>query len=109
MFQPDEENGIRNAIILWAFLFVIIYIFLSMTSCATGSETPKVACPSPEFENYKPELLGEFIEHSEYAKEGCKRHYGPRACLIKLKRKGFRDYHATCKVMPDAISINYSL
>lgn len=109
MFQPDEPNGIRNCIILWIIGFILFYILFTIHGCATKSETPEVYCPSPELVNYKDHLVKEFVEHVQYAQDGCIRHYGPRACLIKLTRKGYRDYHATCQVMPESTNIDYSL
>lgn len=96
MFQPDEPNGLRNIMILW---FVLFLVLLAVTSCET------IPAPLPNEEDRCPstEIVGsdlssdEVLEHMLYALKGCEKYYGKGACLVRLVRVSPRNYHAVCR------------
>jgi hypothetical protein len=80
------------------------YLLLTvlLAGCTTTSPSKMLApqvqasCPLPEIISQEP-VDDVDREHAQVAQKGCKKYYGEGACLVKLIKKGERNYYAICK------------
>jgi hypothetical protein len=80
------------------------YLLLAvlLVGCTTTSPSKMLApqmdrkCDAPEIISKDP-VDNTDKQHMGYAQKGCVKYYGEGACLVKLIKKGERNYYAVCR------------
>jgi hypothetical protein len=73
-----------------------------LAGCTTASPS-KMLAPQMDRKCDAPEILSQQSvdevdrEHAVHAQRGCIKFYGEGACLVKLIKKGERNYYAICR------------
>lgn len=83
---------------------LLLLVSVLITSCASKPEhedivlaTRTCGAISLETRNGATFDMSEDMVHMMQAEEGCIRHYGPTACLVRFVKTGQLSYYAICR------------